>query len=151
MLTYVKTTAGGNGMKIISDIKVNVKVEVRFFTGPQTEMSSDIYYPVNSFEELEERLADYKKNNAENMVEDKDYDFIFYTKLYFFEEDQEKKQQDDQRRARPYSKEKKLSPLNKKEIEKLFHYIEEILYVNKSKEIQHNFNYNEIEIFIQNL
>ena len=142
-------------MKIITDIKVCVKIEIRFLTGAQMEISSDIYYPVNSYEELEKQIKDYENNNLESMAEDKEYDFIFYPKLYFFEEDEETVKNPcnyKERNESDYARVQKLKPLNEKgEVEELFHYIEEILYVNTSREIQHNFGYDEIDFFIENL
>lgn len=128
-------------MKAITDIKLRVKVILRFLEEgkKQTEIESIDYYPFYSFDELQKYIENYKKINCFGK-ENETYEFIFETQLDYYENNNPS-----------IARTVKLKLLSFEGMQKLFEYIEEILYVNTSKEIQHSFNYNEVGFFISNL
>lgn len=127
-------------MQEITDIKIRVKVVLRYLDEniKQTEIKSG-YHQFKNFEEFKGfiELFKYVQGLEE---EDEEYDFLFYPKLDMYYDWKKEKEIT-----------KGLKPLDFEQVKKLFEYIEEILYVNKSKEIQHSFNLNEIDFFISNL
>lgn len=127
-------------MKEITDIKVRIEVVLRYLDEniKQTEIKSG-YHQFKSFKEVKGFIELFK--DVQGLEEENEkYDFLFYPKLDMYYDWKKEKEIT-----------KRLKPLDFKQVKKLFEYIEEILYVNKSKEIQHSFNLNEIDFFISNL
>lgn len=133
-------------MRVITDIKINIKFEVRFLTEDSkiTELSSGMDFEVESFETLQETLNKQREINIWG-IEDEDYDFILYPTLYYFENRQEE-----------IARIQTLKPMTIEDVKKLFEYITEILDINRkynkdSKDYQHTWNYNEIDFFIEQI
>lgn len=127
-------------MKQITDIQIGIKIEIRFFMQKrETNLFGGKELILESFEDLKKILEEQKESEL-SRIENQDYDFVFYPVLYYFESYQEE-----------VAKSEKLKPMILNEVEKLFHYITEILFVNTSEEITHSFNYREIAFFIDNL